>query len=132
MFYKKQKLKGKWYPRSFTAGKVGTRDVAEHLSRISTVSPGDTYAVLTGLGQVLGDLMESGNSVKLEGLGTFYLVGQAKGRGVDSPEQVQPAQFGKVSVAFIPEYRRSHNRSVTGKTLVPAQVSWTELADSVK
>ena len=82
MFYKKQKQKGKWYPRSLTAGTYTTKDVAERLSRMSTVSLGDTYAVLLGLGEVMGDMMESGNSVKLEGLGTFYLVGQAKGQGV--------------------------------------------------
>ena len=63
-FYKKQKMNGKWYPRSFTVGTMDTDQVAERLSRISTVSKGDTYAVLVGLGEVLscgvlGELMYS-------------------------------------------------------------------------
>ena len=93
MYYKKQKIGKKWYPRSFTAGTYGTKYVAERLSEMSTVSKGDTYAVLMGLGEVLGDMMEMGNTVKLDGLGTFYLVGNANGQGVDTPEEVSPEQF---------------------------------------
>lgn len=81
MYYKKQKIKGKWYPRSITASKYETKDVAERLAAMSTVSLGDAYAVLVGLGEVLGDMMRMGNSVKLDGLGTFYLVGKANGEG---------------------------------------------------
>lgn len=61
-------------PRSFTVGTFDTKEVAKRLSKISTVSIRDTYAVLLGLGEVLGSLMETGYSVKFEGLGTFYLV----------------------------------------------------------
>lgn len=127
MFYKKQKIGGKWYPRSFTMGTYDTEEVAARLSDISTVSKGDTYAVLLGLGQVLGDMMATGNSVKLEGLGTFYLVGNANGQGVDTPEEVSPKQFRKLRVAFIPEYRREQNRRVSKRTLVPQRISWTEV-----
>lgn len=66
-FYKKQKMNGKWYPRSFTVGTMDTDQVAERLSRMSTVSKGDTYAVLLGLGEVLGSMLEAGYSVKLKG-----------------------------------------------------------------
>ena len=45
-YYKKQKLNGKWYPRSVTVGTLTTADVAERLSRMSTVTRGDVYAVL--------------------------------------------------------------------------------------
>ena len=38
MYYKKQKIGKKWYPRSFTAGTYDTKDVAERLSEMSTVS----------------------------------------------------------------------------------------------
>ena len=69
-FYRKQKLKGKWYPRSFTVNTLDTEEVARRLSLMSTVSKADTYAVLMGLGDVLGSMMKEGNSVKLDGLGT--------------------------------------------------------------
>ena len=122
MYYKKQKIKGKWYPRSITASKYETKDVAERLAAMSTVSLGDAYAVLVGLGEVLGDMMQMGNSVKLDGLGTFYLVGKANGEGVDTPEEVTANQFGKVKVAFIPEYRREGNHKVARRTIVPNHV----------
>ena len=132
MFYKKQKIGGKWYPRSFTAGTYDTEDVAERLSEMSTVSKGDTYAVLMGLGEVLGSMMELGNSVKLDGLGTFYLVGNANGQGVDTPEEVSPEQFRKVTVAFIPEYSRAQNHRVEKRTIVPGKVEWTEMNGTLK
>ena len=132
MYYKKQKIGKKWYPSSFTAGTYGTKYVAERLSEMSTVSKGDTYAVLMGLGEVLGDMMEMGNTVKLDGLGTFYLVGNANGQGVDTPEEVSPEQFRKVTVAFIPEYSRAQNSRVKKRTIVPSRVEWTELEGMVK
>ena len=48
-FYKKrqQKINGLWYPQSITVGKpASTDEVADRLSKISTVSRADTYAVL--------------------------------------------------------------------------------------
>ena len=95
-YYKKQKQKGKWYPRSLTLRAVDTMEVAERLSQISTVSKGDTYAVLVGLGEVLGSMLEAGNSVKLKVVGTFNLTGRAEGQGVDTPEEV----LNKVFASF--------------------------------
>ena len=132
MFYKKQKLNKKWYPRSVTVGTCTTKYVAERLSQMSTVSLGDTYAVLLGLGEVMGELMELGQSVKLEGIGTFYLTGQAKGRGVDTPEEVSGEQFGKLTVGFIPEYSRAQNGKVVRRTIVPEDVEWIEMEGKVK
>lgn len=123
-YYKKQKLNGKWYPRSVTVGTLTTADVAERLSRMSTVTRGDVYAVLLGLGEVMGEMLAMGSSVKLDGLGTFYLVGKAVGAGVDTPQEVSPRQFRKLSVAFIPEYSRTSSHAVSARTIVPRQVQW--------
>lgn len=123
-YYKKQKLNRKWYPRSVTVGTLTTADVAERLSRMSTVTRGDVYAVLLGLGEVMGEMLAMGSSVKLDGLGTFYLVGKAVGAGVDTPQEVSPRQFRKLSVAFIPEYSRTSSHAVVARTIVPRQVQW--------
>lgn len=125
-FYKKQKIMGKWFPRSITVGTYDTEDVAEWLSRMSTVSKGDTYAVLAGLGEVLGEMMETGRSVKLNGVGTFMLTGVARGRGADTPEEVSGEQFHDLRVRFIPEYRRGRDNKVRKRTIVPRQVEWIE------
>ena len=74
-FFKKvkKKITGLWYPQVVTVGKPVTTDqVAERLALISTVSRGDTYAVLKDLGGVLAAFMAEGRTVKLEGVGTFY------------------------------------------------------------
>ena len=93
-FYRKQKQKGKWYPRAVTGKRpFTTDDVARRLSEISTVSRGDTYAVLANLGEVLADMLSTGQSVRLMGVGTFYLTCQASGQGVETPEEVSPEQI---------------------------------------
>ena len=107
-----------------TVGTLTTADVAERLSRMSTVTRGDVYAVLLGLGEVMGEMLAMGSSVKLDGLGTFYLVGRATGAGVDTPQEVSPRQFRKLSVAFIPEYSRTSSHAVVARTIVPRQVQW--------
>lgn len=130
MFYKKQKLNGKWYPRSVTMGTVDTEHVARRLSLMASVTKSDTYAVLVGLGEVLGELMQSGRTVKLKGLGTFYLVGNACKRGADTADEVSPKQFRGVRVRFIPEFHRGSNRKISQRTIVPEDIEWLELPGS--
>ena len=103
-FFKKQqkKINGKWYPASYVGKPVTTDEVADRLSKISTVSRADTYAVLKDLADVLSDYMAQGRTVKLEGLGTFYYTAAANGQGVDSPEKVTAAQITGVRIRFIP------------------------------
>ena len=56
-----------WYPQSVTVGKpVTTREVADQLSIISTVTRGDTYAVIENLGIVLSNYMGQGRTVKID------------------------------------------------------------------
>ena len=67
-FFKKvkKKLTGLWYPEAITVGKPVTTDqVADRLALISTVSRGDTYAVLKDLGVVMAAFMAEGRTVKL-------------------------------------------------------------------
>ncbi|MDO4164811.1 MAG: hypothetical protein Q4D56_10580, partial [Bacteroides sp.] len=127
-FYKKQKIRGKWYPRAMTQGRpYTTDDVAERLSLISTVSRGDTYAVLANLGDVLASMMSSGRSVKLMGIGTFYYTCCSDGNGVDTPEEVGAQQIGSVKVRFIPEYERGQRKQVTSRTLVDPHMEWIDV-----
>ena len=92
--------------------------MADELAARSTVSRADTYAVLVELGDVLGQLMASGRSVKLKGVGTFYLTCQTKGKGTDTPEELTPEMITDVKVRFIPEYSRGHRKQITGRTML--------------
>ncbi len=130
-FYKKRKLNGKWYPRAVTlGGTADTKEVARRLSEFSTVTPGDTYAVLAGLGEVLSEIMSMGRSVHLDGVGTFFYNCQAVGNGADTPEEVTANSITNVRVSFIPEYRRQQNKQVRGRTLVAKKIEWIDV-DSI-
>lgn len=129
-YYKKtqRKINGKWYPQSVTIGKpVTTKEVANRLADLSALSPGDCYSMLGNLGKVLGEYMNSGRTVKLEGVGTFYYTANARGQGVDSPEEVSAKQITGTRVRFIPEVARSVKGQVTTRSLVDENVFWEEL-----
>lgn len=67
-FFKRvqKKVNDLWYPQSVTWGKaVTTREVADELSVLSTVTRGDTYAVMENLGRVLSNFMGQGRTVKI-------------------------------------------------------------------
>lgn len=129
-FFKKVKINGKWYPVAVAAGGIAdTDEVARILAEISTVSPGDTYAVLANLGTVLAGLMAEGRSVKLKGVGTFYYTCGSEGKGVDTPEEVSASQITEVRVRFIPEYGRNQQGKVNKRTLISKFLHWVDLAD---
>ena len=130
-FFKKRKLSdGKWHAVAANLGKPATiDDVADELAARSTVSRADTYAVLVELGDVMGRLMASGRSVKLQGVGTFYLTCQTQGTGTDTPEELTPEMITDVKVRFIPEYSRGQRGQITGRTMIDKYLEWIEVAD---
>ena len=76
--------------------------------------------------RVLGKLMSSGHSVKLKGIGTFYYTCRSEGTGVDTPEEVSPAQITAVQIRFIPEYYRGQCGQVTERTLLSPHIEWVD------
>ena len=129
-YFKKiqKKANGKWYPQGITIGKpVTTKEVANRLADLSALSPGDCYSMLGNLGKVLGEYMNPGRTVKLDGVGTFYYTANASGQGVDSAEEVSAKQITGTRVRFIPEVARSVKGQVTTRSLVSSDVFWEEL-----
>ena len=130
-FFKKvkKKITGLWYPQVVTVGKPVTTDqVADRLAQMSTVSRGDTYAVLKDLGGVLASFMSEGRTVKLEGVGTFYYTINAD-KGIAKPEEVTAKQIKGVRVRFIPETSRTQNNKVATRSLVSETIYWEEWKD---
>ena len=124
----KRKVNGKWYPQGVTIGKaVSTKEVANRLADLSALSPGDTYSMLGNLGKVLGEFMNSGRTVKLDGVGTFYYTPNTAGQGVDTPEEVSAKQIIGTRVRFIPEVARSVGGQVTTRSLISENTFWEEL-----
>lgn len=128
-FFKKirQKINGLWYPQTVIVGKpVKTDEVSDRLSEISTVSRADTYAVLKCMGFVMSEFMATGRTVKLEGLGTFYYTIDARGKGMELPEQVSASQIKGVRVRFIPEVTRNSNGRISTRSMVNNHIEWIE------
>ena len=127
-FFKKVKKKvtGLWYPQVVTVGKPITTDqVSNRQASISTVSRGDTYAVLKNLGEVMAAFMAEGRTVKLDGIGTFYYTINAD-KGIVKPEEVTAKQIKNVRVRFIPESSRTQNNKVATRSLVSNSIYWEE------
>ena len=127
-FFKKVKKKvtGLWYPQVVTVGKPITTDqVSNRLASISTVSRGDTYAVLKNLGEVMAAFLAAGRTVKLDGIGTFYYTINAD-KGIANPEEVTAKQIKNVRVRFIPESSRTQNNKVATRSLVSDSIHWEE------
>lgn len=126
-FYKKQfnEKNGVWYPMAVTVGKpVETKEVAERLSRISTVSKSDVLAVLGDLAGVLADYMAQGKSVRLDGLGTFRYTLSTEGVEQEDQFDVQK-QLKAVRVQFTPQKEGGTTRgSSATRALVPAGIEW--------
>lgn len=85
MFYKKSRAKVggkyKWFPRAcVNKHTVNTQDLGEAISRKCTVTPADVHAVIRSLPEVMSFFMENGNSVHLDGLGSFYYKLELRGK----------------------------------------------------
>ena len=129
---KQMKANGKWYPVAVTIGRpVGTDTIGKKLADLSSLSTGDVKSVLDLLGGVLGDYMNQGRSVKLDGVGTFYYTANTEGKGVDTAKEVGAQQIAGTRVRFIPEVSRGSSGQITTRSLVAADASWELLDDEI-
>ncbi|TWV12527.1 DNA-binding protein [Bacteroidaceae bacterium HV4-6-C5C] len=103
-----------------------TREVADQLSVLSTVTRGDTYAVMENLGQVLSSYMGQGRTVKIDGVGTFYYTASANKHGVAKAEDVTASLIKGVRVRFIPEVGRNSGGKVATRSMVDTNIIWEE------
>ena len=121
-----KKLSKKWYPQAITVDKpVDMDDLCEQISLISTVSMPDAKAALGALGLVMGNFMNAGRSVRVEGLGTFYYTCTSEGKGKDTKEEVDGTCITGTRVRFIPESTRVGN-TVT-RALIGKNVTWRNI-----
>lgn len=129
-FYKQQfnRQTGVWYPQAVIVGKpIETKQIAERLSQISTVSKSDVAAVLGDLAEVIADYMAQGKSVHLDGLGTFHYKLHTTGVN-DRAEFDFQKQVNAVRVQFTPERRGGGIKGVAStRALVSKDIEWVEL-----
>ena len=89
----------KFYPSIKASGRRTQRQIAETISRISSVSTGDTMAVIEGLLTVIPQELAAGNIVELGDFGSFWL--KANAEGADTAEEVRTSQIFTLLPRFI-------------------------------
>lgn len=121
-----KKLSKMWHPQAVSVGKpIEMDELCKQIALISTVSSADAKATLEALGLVLGTSMNTGRTVHVEGLGTFYYTCISNGKGVDAPEKVNANQIIGTRVRFVPESRRKGDTVTRG--LIGEDVTWTNV-----
>lgn len=130
-YYKKQfnEKTGVYFPQAIVVGKpVSTKQVAERLAKISTVSLADVLAVLAEMPGVLSDYMAQGKSVRLDGLGTFRYSLDTDGVANEDEFDAQ-AQIKAVRVRFTPQREGAVTKGgYATRALVPNDIEWIEWA----
>jgi predicted histone-like DNA-binding protein len=87
-----------YYPRLKSSGEIDLREIAKDIAQESTVSPGDTLAVIESLLQNLPRYLAEGYIVRLGELGSFYLSIQAEGS--PDPESVNRYKIKRNKLHF--------------------------------
>jgi predicted histone-like DNA-binding protein len=90
----------KHYPSIVSNGRLTLRQLAQEISKISTVSSTDTMAVLEAFLSTIPSELAKGNIVELGDFGNFWLKSSAE--GADTPEAVRARQISTVLPRFNP------------------------------
>ena len=98
----------KWHPRLVKVGKViDTQKVGELIAEKASLTPGDVHNVIRNLMSVLREQLLNSRTVRLDGLGSFTILANASGRGVNKADDVSASQIGALRVQFTPTSTRS-------------------------
>lgn len=106
-----------FYPRVVLKGNVSTNQIAQEIAEVSSLMRGDTKNTLDTLTLIMARHLQASESVTIDGLGTFMPVMHAKGKGVESADQVSASQ-AVMTVRFLPSVTRHLNRTIATRALV--------------
>ena len=88
----------KWYAGPKLTGKRGLKDLSKDLADLSSLSPGDVQNVISNLINELPKWLMEGNSIKLDGFGTFRL--SFSSDGVAKKEEVSAKLIKDIRILF--------------------------------
>jgi predicted histone-like DNA-binding protein len=128
------KLTKLWTVSSVSISQYNSKRLAKDIEKESTVSYTDIMAVLTSLPTVMQRYLAEGHTVKLEGIGTFYISVQCSKTGVEKKELCSAEQITNVKVQFRPEMETpsTGRKGKRKNTLVADDLSWTYLPATEK
>ncbi|MGL5787525.1 MAG: HU family DNA-binding protein [Bacteroidales bacterium] len=88
----------KWYAQAESKDMLTMKALSKRIARQSTASRADVNLVITALMEEMEEMLMNGNSVKLEGIGTFYMT--LNGIGADSQEEYSSNLVRKKYIRF--------------------------------
>ena len=118
---------GKFYGRIVHTETLNTRKLAKHIAEHGSVFTQDVVeGVLTKAEACIVEMLLESKKVKLEGLGTFYLMAENKKGGAPSLEKFNPkSTFNGLHIRFLPD--SSSDTQLTSKdVLAKATFMWAE------
>ena len=121
------KVTSKWVPITKTVSCYDAQRLARDIEKECTVSYTDVISVLTAIPGVMRRYLAEGHSVKLDGIGSFFLTFECKKTGVDTAEEVSMDQVTNVKVQFRPAMRGSGVKGKFANTLIADDIEWTYL-----
>ena len=78
-----------FYPHVVRTGNINSAQLSKEIAAYSSLSPGDVKNTLDNLVTVMAQHLQSSESVSVDGLGTFRMVMSARGRGVETADEVR-------------------------------------------
>ena len=118
---------GKYFGRIVHTETLNTRQLARHIADHGSVYTQDVVeGVLTKAEACIVEMLLESKKVKLEGLGTFYLMGENKRGGVASLDKFNPkTSFAGLHIRFLPD--SSTDAQLNSKDmLAKATFMWAE------
>jgi predicted histone-like DNA-binding protein len=89
-----------WFPKLTGSKKIDLLGVARILAKRSTAKEIDVYAVVTGLMDIIPELLMDGYTIKLDLLGSFRL--HARVETSDTAEKVTAKKIKEFRIGFTP------------------------------
>lgn len=113
----KKSKKKLFYPRVVRSGNVDSAQLSKEIAAYSSLSPGDVKNTLDNLVTVMAQHLQSSENVSVDGLGTFRMVMVARGKGVETSDEVSAAQ-ATLTVRFQPATTRKLDRTLATRSMV--------------
>ena len=124
------KVTGKWIPVTKTVSSYDAQRLAADIEKECTASYTDVIAVLSAIPRVMRRYLAEGHSVKLDGIGSFFLTFECKNTGVDTAEEVSMDQVTNIKVQFRPTMKGGGVKGKFTNTLIADDIEWTYLPNA--
>jgi predicted histone-like DNA-binding protein len=90
----------KWYLTQEKTGTVGINEIAREIMGRSALSIGDVQSALSNLVDVMSLFLKMGQTIKLEGFGSFRI--SVSNEGTDTADELNSRHIKGVKLVFLP------------------------------